>query len=71
MKDMLKEYYKYLNVDEKVFEYCNSVEEKLKDRFAKIDAVSENLDKKINLFVSELDFLDDQHRIINRRFSIV
>ncbi len=30
-----------------------------------------NLDKKINLFVSELDFLDDQHRIINRRFSIV
>lgn len=30
-----------------------------------------NLDKKLNLFVSELDFLDDQHRIINRRFSIV
>ena len=30
-----------------------------------------NLDKKLNLFVSELDFLDDQHRIINRKFSIV
>ena len=41
MKDMLKDYYKSLNVDERVFEYCNSVEEKLKDRFAKIDAVSE------------------------------
>ena len=38
---MLKDYYKSLNVDERVFEYCNSVEEKLKDRFAKIDAVSE------------------------------
>ena len=32
MKDMLKDYYRSLNVDEKVFEYCNSVEEKLKDR---------------------------------------
>ena len=41
MKDMLKDYYRSLNVDEKVFEYCNSVEEKLKDRFATIDAVSE------------------------------
>ena len=41
MKDMLKDYYRSLNVDEKVFEYCNSVEEKLKDRFAAIDAVSE------------------------------
>ncbi len=30
-----------------------------------------NLDRKINIFVSELDFLDDQHRIINRKFSIV
>lgn len=30
-----------------------------------------NLDKKLNLFVSELDFLDNQHRIINRKFSIV
>lgn len=41
MKDMLKDYYRSLNVDEKVFEYCNSVEEKLKDRFAAIDAMSE------------------------------
>ena len=29
MKDMLKDYYRSLNVDEKVFEYCNSVEEKM------------------------------------------
>lgn len=30
MKDMLKDYYRSLNVDEKVFEYCNSVRRNLR-----------------------------------------
>lgn len=32
---------------------------------------SMNLDKSIPLFVSELDFLDDKHQLLNRKFSIV
>jgi len=32
---------------------------------------SMNLDKTLNLFVSEMDFLNDKHRLINRQFSIV
>ena len=41
MKDLLKEYYTQLNVDEKVFEYCNNIEQKLKERFARIDKICE------------------------------
>ena len=33
--------------------------------------LSMNLDKKFKLFVSELDFLEDRHQLINRKFSIV
>lgn len=29
------------------------------------------LDKTLNLFVSEIDFLTDKHQLINRKFSIV
>lgn len=30
-----------------------------------------NIDKKSNLFVSEEDFLNNSHRLLNRRFAIV
>ena len=30
-----------------------------------------NLDKAANLFVSEYDFLNSSHRLLNRRFSVV
>lgn len=30
-----------------------------------------DLDKTIKLFVSEMDFLNDKHQLINRKFSIV
>ena len=30
-----------------------------------------DIDKKSNLFVSEEDFLNNSHRLLNRRFSIV
>lgn len=32
---------------------------------------SMNLDKVINLFVSEQDFINDKHQLLNRKFSIV
>lgn len=32
---------------------------------------SMNLDKKLKLFVSELDFLNDKHQLINRKFTLV
>ena len=32
---------------------------------------SMNLDKTLNLFVSEMDFINDRHQLINRKFSIV
>ena len=33
--------------------------------------LSMNLDKRFKLFVSELDFLEDKHQLINRKFSLV
>ena len=32
---------------------------------------SMNLDKSVALFVSEIDFLNDKHQLLNRHFSIV
>ena len=32
---------------------------------------SMNLDKSLKLFVSELDFLNNKHQLLNRKFSIV
>ena len=32
---------------------------------------SMNLDKKINLYVSELDFLNKKHKLINRKFQLI
>ena len=32
---------------------------------------SMNLDKTLKLFVSEMDFLNDKHQLINRKFSLV
>ena len=41
MSDILKEYYKTLGIDEKVFDYCNSIERSLSERFATIDKICE------------------------------
>ena len=30
-----------------------------------------NLDKTVKLFVSEMDFMNDKHQLINRKFSVV
>jgi cystathionine beta-lyase family protein involved in aluminum resistance len=41
MSTLLRDYYKSLNIDEKVFDYCQKVEESLTERFQKIDAICE------------------------------
>lgn len=41
MDTMLKDYYHSLNIDERVFKYCQEVEEDLRDRFLEIDDVCE------------------------------
>lgn len=33
--------------------------------------MSMDLDKTLKLFVSEIDFLNDKHQLINRKFSLV
>ena len=32
---------------------------------------SMNIDKTVPLFVSEMDFLDDRHQLLNRKFTLV
>ena len=43
----LKQYYMTLGIDEKVYDYAASVEEKLRDRFAAIDLVAEQNSVKV------------------------
>lgn len=39
------------------------------DIFSILNAM--NMDKKLNLFVNEWDFLSNKHRLLNRKFSLV
>lgn len=41
MEDILRDYYKSLNIDEKIYDFCEETEKGLTDRFKKIDAVCE------------------------------
>ena len=47
MMDQLKNYYKEMGVDEKVFDYAQEVEKGLKDRFEKIDQTAEYNQMKV------------------------
>lgn len=47
MSNALKEYYMSLGIDEKVYDFCNEVEEGLKDRFDKIDKIAEQNQIKV------------------------
>ena len=47
MSNALKEYYMSLGIDEKVYDYCNEVEEGLKERFEKIDKIAEQNQIKV------------------------
>ena len=41
IKDKMKEHYRQLGISEQVYDYCSKIEETLKERFAKIDQVTE------------------------------
>ena len=41
MNTLLKDYYTSLHIDERVFDYCQKIEDSLKNRFAAIDAICE------------------------------
>jgi cystathionine beta-lyase family protein involved in aluminum resistance len=47
MTDQLKAYYLSLGIDERVYDYCTEIEQGLKDRFRKIDAVCEQNQIKV------------------------
>ncbi len=40
-QDSMKQYYMELGIDEKVYDFCNQIEESLKDRFNEIDKTAE------------------------------
>lgn len=45
--DKLKEYYYALGIDKKVYDFCQSVEDELKERFDKIDCIAEQNQVKV------------------------
>ena len=47
MEDRLKDYYMSLGIDEKVYDYCSKVEEKLLSRFREIDKTAEKNQIKV------------------------
>lgn len=47
MSNALKEYYMSLGIDEKVYDFCNEVEERLKERFDRIDKIAEQNQIKV------------------------
>lgn len=47
MSNALKEYYMSLGIDEKVYDFCNEVEEGLKERFDRIDKIAEQNQIKV------------------------
>ena len=55
--DQLKNYYKEMGVDEKVFDYAQEVEKGLKDRFETLDAIAQ-LNQQT--YVQEMRFLQFQ-----------
>ncbi len=47
MSEALKNYYMSLGIDERVFDYCNKIEDSLKERFEKIDKIAEQNQIKV------------------------
>jgi len=57
--DKLKEYYLSLGIDEKVYDYCSSMEDKLKERFDAIDKVAEQNQVKVIKAMQENRFAEN------------
>ena len=58
-KNDLKQYYMELGIDEKVYDYCQSVEETLKDRFAAIDSIAEQNQVKVIKAMQDAHFAEE------------
>ena len=62
MNTLLKDYYTSLHIDERVFDYCQKIEDSLKDRFAAIDAICEiNQMKVIDAICHRVAVIDRSH----------
>lgn len=60
MSDILKDYYQSLGIHERVFDYCNKIEEELKDRFSAIDKICEINQMKV-LLAMQKNRLSEAH----------
>ena len=57
-KDNLKEYYLALGIDDKVYDFCQAIENSLKDRFEKIDKTAEQNQIKVIKAMQDAKFAE-------------
>lgn len=57
--DILKDYYMSIGIDEKVYDFCSSIEEGLKERFDKIDKIAEQNQIKVIKALQEANFAEE------------
>ena len=57
-KDNLKEYYLALGIDDKVYDFCQTIENSLKDRFEKIDKTAEQNQIKVIKAMQDAKFAE-------------
>lgn len=58
-EEALKKYYKEIGIDEKVYDYCQSIENNLKSRFEDIDAIAELNQAKVLNAMQSVSFAEE------------
>lgn len=59
LEEALKEYYREMGICERVYEYCQAIEKKLKPRFEDIDAIAELNQSKVLHAMQEASFAEE------------
>lgn len=59
LEEALKKYYKETGIDEKVYDYCQTIEKKLKNRFDDIDAIAELNQVKVLSAMQSASFAEE------------
>lgn len=59
LEEALKKYYRKIGINEKVYDYCQSVEKKLKSRFDDIDTIAELNQVKVLSAMQETSFAEE------------
>ncbi len=59
LEETLKKYYKEIGISEKVYDYCQSIEKKLKSRFDDIDTIAELNQAKVLHAMQEASFAEE------------